>query len=394
MINRSMQPRQMYGLGSLVKKAFKGVKNIVKSPIGKSLLLGAVGFGIPGTSFGGMFGKGALSGFLGKAGMTMPGQGFGGGSGLMGLFSKAKNAFSGLGLGSKIGLGSGLLTLGMKLFPQDDDEDDDVYKKRLANMKPYLTRYMTNLNRGSVNPTNVQDFVDVNTREYSAMGGRIGYARGTDLEAGAPSIKYTGNMKKNNMQMASETPEEEFELMMQMELLEKAYEEAKQKGYEGDKQSFMEELRQLKDIQNQTQMADNSGIMQEAPVMAAMGGLMRTNYAMGTKKPIDEEDEEDSYRAGVLQAMNRMKAMGGGMMNIPTGNMKKNSAGVIERDYRDEGGFVPVGIKEKADDVPAMLSKNEFVMTADAVRGVGDGNIEKGAQRMYNLMKQNEGKVA
>ena len=394
MINRSMQPRQMYGLGSLVKKAFKGVKNIVKSPIGKSLLLGAVGFGIPGTSFGGMFGKGALSGFLGKAGMTMPGQGFGGGSGLMGLFSKAKNAFSGLGLGSKIGLGSGLLTLGMKLFPQEDDEDDDVYKKRLSNMKPYLTQYMTNLNRGSVNPTNVENFVDVNTREYSAMGGRIGYARGTDLEAGAPSIKYTGNMKKNNMQMASETPEEEFELMMQMELLEKAYEEAKQKGYEGDKQSFMEELRQLKDIQNQTQMADNSGIMQEAPVMAAMGGLMRTNYAMGTKNPIDEEDEEDSYRAGVLQAMNRMKAMGGGMMNIPTGNMKKNSAGVIERDYRDEGGFVPVGIKEKADDVPAMLSKNEFVMTADAVRGVGDGNIEKGAQRMYNLMKQNEGKVA
>jgi len=394
MINRSMQPRQMYGLGSLVKKAFKGVKNIVKSPIGKAALLGAVGFGIPGTSFGGMFGKGALSGFLGKAGMTMPGQGFGGGSGLMGLFSKAKNAFSGLGLGSKIGLGSGLLTLGMKLFPQEDDEDDDVYKKRLSNMKPYLTQYMTNLNRGSVNPTNVENFVDVNTREYSAMGGRIGYARGTDLEAGAPSIKYTGNMKKNNMQMASETPEEEFELMMQMELLEKAYEEAKQKGYEGDKQSFMEELRQLKDIQNQTQMADNSGIMQEAPVMAAMGGLMRTNYAMGTKNPIDEEDEENSYRAGVLQAMNRMKAMGGGMMNIPTGNMKKNSAGVIERDYRDEGGFVPVGIKEKADDVPAMLSKNEFVMTADAVRGVGDGNIEKGAQRMYNLMKQNEGKVA
>ena len=393
MINRSMQPRQMYGLGSLVKKAFKGVKNIVKSPIGKSLLLGAVGFGIPGTSFGGMFGKGAFGKILGQAGFQS-GPLNSSGSGLMGLFGKAKNAFSGLGLGSKIGLGSGLLTLGMKLFPQEDDEDDDVYKKRLSNMKPYLTQYMTNLNRGSVNPTNVENFVDVNTREYSAMGGRIGYARGTDLEAGAPSIKYTGNMKKNNMQMASETPEEEFELMMQMELLEKAYEEAKQKGYEGDKQSFMEELRQLKDIQNQTQMADNSGIMQEAPVMAAMGGLMRTNYAMGTKKPIDEEDEEDSYRAGVLQAMNRMKAMGGGMMNIPTGNMKKNSAGVIERDYRDEGGFVPVGIKEKADDVPAMLSKNEFVMTADAVRGVGDGNIEKGAQRMYNLMKQNEGKVA
>jgi len=54
---------------------------------------------------------------------------------------------------------------------------------------------------------------------------------------------------------------------------------------------------------------------------------------------------------------------------------------------------VPVGIKEKADDVPAMLSKNEFVFTADAVRGAGNGNIEKGAQRMYNTMKNLEKRV-
>ena len=67
----------------------------------------------------------------------------------------------------------------------------------------------------------------------------------------------------------------------------------------------------------------------------------------------------------------------GDMMNMPMGNMRRNRAGVMERDYRDEGGFVPVGVKEKADDVPAMLSKNEFVMTADAVRGAGDGNIKK-----------------
>jgi hypothetical protein len=48
---------------------------------------------------------------------------------------------------------------------------------------------------------------------------------------------------------------------------------------------------------------------------------------------------------------------------------------------------VPVGIKEKADDVPAMLSKNEFVFTADAVRNAGNGDVEKGAQRLYNTMK-------
>jgi hypothetical protein len=84
------------------------------------------------------------------------------------------------------------------------------------------------------------------------------------------------------------------------------------------------------------------------------------------------------------------KLAGGGM---PTGIMKTNKAGVMERDYRDKGGFVPVGIKEKADDVPAMLSKNEFVFTADAVRGAGNGSIEKGAQRMYDTMKNLEKRV-
>jgi hypothetical protein len=78
---------------------------------------------------------------------------------------------------------------------------------------------------------------------------------------------------------------------------------------------------------------------------------------------------------------------------MPTGIMRANKAGVMERDYRDKGGFVPVGIKEKADDVPAMLSKNEFVMTADAVRGAGNGSIEKGAQKMYDTMKNLERRV-
>ena len=76
-----------------------------------------------------------------------------------------------------------------------------------------------------------------------------------------------------------------------------------------------------------------------------------------------------------------------------SGKMRKNSVGVMERDYRDEGGFGPVGVKEKADDVPAMLSKNEFVFTADAVRGAGNGSIDKGAQKMYNTMKRLEGMV-
>jgi hypothetical protein len=62
----------------------------------------------------------------------------------------------------------------------------------------------------------------------------------------------------------------------------------------------------------------------------------------------------------------------------------------MELDYRDTGGFVPIGIKERADDVPAMLSKNEFVLTADAVRGIGNGDVEKGAETLYGIMKQAE----
>ena len=77
-----------------------------------------------------------------------------------------------------------------------------------------------------------------------------------------------------------------------------------------------------------------------------------------------------------------------GIMNLP---LNKNPAGVTELDLRETGGFIPpVGVKEKADDIPAMLSNNEFVFTADAVKSMGDGNVNKGAQRMYDMMKKLE----
>ena len=80
---------------------------------------------------------------------------------------------------------------------------------------------------------------------------------------------------------------------------------------------------------------------------------------------------------------NRTMAAGGGIMNL----------GGMEMDLRG-GGFVPIGAKEKADDVPARLSKNEFVFTADAVRAAGGGSVDKGADKMYATMKALENKVA
>ena len=80
--------------------------------------------------------------------------------------------------------------------------------------------------------------------------------------------------------------------------------------------------------------------------------------------------------------MKRDEAAEGGLMDLDGKEM----------DLRG-GGFVPIGAKEKADDVPARLSKNEFVFTADAVRAAGGGSVDKGAQRMYNTMKQLENKI-
>ena len=57
----------------------------------------------------------------------------------------------------------------------------------------------------------------------------------------------------------------------------------------------------------------------------------------------------------------------------------------MEKDYRAEGGFVPIGEYEKKDDVPARLSKNEFVFTADAVRGAGEGALKKVQKKCMTL---------
>jgi len=80
----------------------------------------------------------------------------------------------------------------------------------------------------------------------------------------------------------------------------------------------------------------------------------------------------------------------GGIVSLAEGGML--DFGGKEMDLRG-GGFVPIGKKEKADDVPARLSKNEFVMTADAVRAAGGGSVNKGAQRMYNLMNNLEARA-
>jgi len=120
-----------------------------------------------------------------------------------------------------------------------------------------------------------------------------------------------------------------------------------------------------------------------------------------------EKAREEFERMGMMKTEGRGLAALGGRMNYSLGDsasqnamqaasveglpVRQNPKGIKELDLRDNGGFIPpVGIKEKEDDIPAMLSNNEFVFTADAVRGMGDGNVNVGAQRMYDMMKKLE----
>ena len=313
-ISRMQEPRQLYGLGSLVKSIGKTVKKVVKSDLGKAALIGAAAFGIPGTQFGGLLGRASFGGpamsIFGKQGgigalfanpsiAAMKTQGAEKGF-LRGLLDKVPGG--GYTLGA---IGSILAASGMS--PEEIEET----KRDPEKVKMYLRDYYSKTNPDK-SAEEVEEFVTTNTSEY-AIGGRVGFADG------------------KNMKMAS-MDENEKELMRLVE-------------------EFMER-----------------GFSQQEAIEEAKDTLERKSIAVG----------------------GRVGLMGGAM---PTGIMRANKAGTIERDYRETGGFVPVGIKEKADDVPAMLSKNEFVMTADAVRGMGGGNIEKGAQRLYDQMKQAEKRV-
>ena len=88
-------------------------------------------------------------------------------------------------------------------------------------------------------------------------------------------------------------------------------------------------------------------------------------------------------------AKETVKVANGGRIRMAEGGIM--DLGGLEKDYRNTGGFVEIGAKEKADDVPARLSVNEFVFTADAVRNAGGGDIDEGAKVMENVMKHLEG---
>ena len=147
---------------------------------------------------------------------------------------------------------------------------------------------------------------------------------------------------------------------------------------------------------NNPDKVSSIGTMAIVPV--TLPGGYEVTYSGGAEANNMRQYLESIGQAPYQKRAQPIESIGGGLSKLagggmPMGEPRVNQGGITELDFRAKGGFVPVGIKEKADDVPAMLSKNEFVFTADAVRGAGNGSVEKGAQKMYDTMKNLERRV-
>jgi len=236
-------------------------------------------------------------------------------------------------------------------------------------------------------------------------GGRIGFESGANENFYAPSPKKITEFNKDMVTefMAGNMPEFKGELMSEnytqggvsdLDAIFKIY--SMGGSYDDIRETLNSSLTDIeleKIIQSMKPKQENfyAETRAKGGRIGYKGGANRVSELLILRdEKIGKGEDVSDIEAEIFQLTGKTFRSVGGISDVPTGKMRKNNAGVTERDYRDEGGFVPVGIKERADDVPAMLSKNEFVMTADAVRGIGNGSVEEGSKKLYNTMKQAE----
>jgi len=390
--------RQKYGLGSFIKKAAKKVKKIAKSPIGK-IGIGALLAGAP-IGGGGWFGSGSgwgkgigflrNRGILGAGKMSL-GQSLHGSGGAGNLFSKALGGIKKFGYGKSALLGLGAAGMALPFLGTDEDEEiiDDwsVTPSSIANIRqmardrdPSLaflpaadyvqSGYYTGAKGGIVGLANggqpgeaqAEQMLRMEYQKYRNQGGTMSYqqfkmavlqqaqAQGPMAQGQAPQGYANGELVTDESMMA-ETP-----TGMMAENIEEVQGEPTREQLEVLAMEIFQ-LR-LEELDEEQLMVVYQAAMEQQPEAMAM------------------QEEDVQFAPQTAPAM----AAEGGLMSL----------GGMEKDYRNEGGFVPLGKKEKADDVPARLSKNEFVFTADAVRNAGGGDIDAGAEVMQNMMENLE----
>ena len=330
----------------LFKKAAKAVKKVVKSPIGKAALAGAAIYGL-----GGGFGL-KPGGFAFR---NLPGAGFFTSKGLapnaLGGKTPGIKAFLQRAIGKipggKVTAGilgaSALGGLAAGAGGEDDENIDDVIGRISdqtgIDVQQIRKEVQDAYAKGDISSLASKYPFLVPTGSAMAEGGiaRLGYQEGGDIQ-----------------KQAEEAMKEGFPRYFDDKGNEISLEKFLKDAAEADKKMVMPKRKPPKEVQK------------------------RKEKNFKKAKPALEKESAD-----MVEDLIRSKKAGGGLMDL----------GGNEMDLRG-GGFVPIGAKEKADDVPARLSKNEFVFTADAVRAAGGGSVEKGAQKMYNTMKQLEDSIA
>ena len=326
-------PRQAYGLGKLVRKTTKPIKKIAKSDIGKAALTAAALYG--GAKFlGSPTGAGFKKFIFGSPASYMDKFGIAAKPGILAKLGLTKGAGSmaltGKGLAGLGILGTSALA-GLSAAEEEDEDLDQISSREdTSGLKEMIAGYPALRFR-------VPSQYLLNDATYAANGGRMGYEEG-------------GNINPADLPMSREGLP--------------TYEDI-ETGEEVEYPYKNKEMSSAPDIDAELfQMyldAIGSGKIPRSTTFDQYKELMGEKASMSPERTMANE---------------------GGLMNL----------GGNEMDLRG-GGFVPLGAKEKADDVPARLSKNEFVFTADAVRAAGGGDVDRGANLMYKTMKNLESRV-
>ena len=376
--------RQGYFLGKLVKKITKPIKKIIKSPIGKAALLAGGAYLAGGFMPGGAGLRGGLANF----------RNFGGGIGK--LFAKDTGLLRGLvrdkagnfSLGRAALSGLGAASIAAPFFMGGDEEEVDegtpfgMAQPDIEDIRGQAKAYYSD-------PTNSALYFmppksAVQKSFYAADGGLASLPR-DGYRIGGGVLQKAGQMIKSGVgKVKSLFDDADISVQIRDE---DVY--VPDYGYQAQatgQDVFIapkskKAVKVIEDLIDEgydiTRDAEGEYIINALDEGAL--DIIAKRLRLGNKG-VDEfmGSYSDMYSGSddqmIYDALRNRKA-DGGIMDL----------GGLEKDYR-EGGFVPLGAEERADDVPARLSKNEFVFTADAVRAAGQGDIDQGAEVMQNMM--------
>jgi hypothetical protein len=400
--------REQYGIGSffsgivkgatgLVKGAVNAVKKVASSDLGKAALTVAAiyasggGFSPGGFSFlgnveggAGLLGSGGQfslgNSYLGQNifGTSVPGMDFVDGGAQQGFLGKLgitggygadliPGGISSLlpGKGTLLSLGAGALggALAGGVPQQEPGESNEDYQRRV---NEYKVLYQQGVSNPLLSITNAPLNLYPNNSFYTqrrANGGRIGYGFGSMISNAVSGSGVAQPVAGGSTSGGS--------------------------GFGGMFSRLIQQnpglfIKKVEPVQQSSPSSDGIADLVKQTTKQTYFGNVTPMYNYNLEDLYNARKENNDYTY----------AANGGRMKYALGAevpARENQAGVKELDYRDTGGFVPpIGIKERADDIPAMLSNNEFVFTADAVRNAGGGDENLGAQRMYKLMKNLE----